>query len=92
MIGLPELQTSVFEGLFSSFVLQAMFLHSHALNDEKELCCQSEESLGATEIPLNITAPFALPALQASCQSFIGFTVDQTKGFCEYTPITGKSP
>ncbi|KAH9277864.1 Plasminogen [Echinococcus granulosus] len=86
--GLPELQTSVFEGLVRSFLLQTMFLPSPALNDEKELCCQSEESLGAIELPLNITASFALPALQASCQSFVGFTVDQTKGFCEYTPIT----
>uniref|UniRef100_A0A5K3EJ85 Kringle domain-containing protein n=1 Tax=Mesocestoides corti TaxID=53468 RepID=A0A5K3EJ85_MESCO len=86
--GLPELQTSVFEGLVRSFLLQTMLVPSPALNDEKELCCQSEESLGAIEMPLNITASFALPALQASCQSFIGFTVDQSKGFCEYTPIT----
>ncbi len=71
-------------------MLQTMLAPSPALADEKELCCQSEESLGAINLPLNITAAFALPALQDVCQTFVGFTVDQSKGFCEYTPITGK--
>ncbi|KAM7533029.1 hypothetical protein Aperf_G00000119698 [Anoplocephala perfoliata] len=86
--GIAELQTSVYEGLIRSFLLQTTFLPLPVLNDEREFCCQSEESLGAIEMPLNITAPFALPALQGFCQSFVGFTVDLEKGFCEYAPIT----
>ncbi|VUZ55970.1 unnamed protein product, partial [Hymenolepis diminuta] len=86
--GIVKLQTSVYEGLIRSFLLQTTLLPLPILNDEMEFCCQSEESLGAIELPLNITAPFALPPLQGFCQSFIGFTVDLEKGFCEYTPIT----
>nr|VZI08875.1 unnamed protein product [Spirometra erinaceieuropaei] len=86
--GLTEMQTSVFEGMVRSFLLQTILSPSSMLSDEKEFCCRSEESLGALDMPLNITSAFTLPAAQTVCQAFKGFNVDQTKGLCVYTPVS----
>ncbi|KAL7055765.1 hypothetical protein AAHC03_022654 [Spirometra sp. Aus1] len=84
------MQTSVFEGMVRSFLLQTILSPSSMLSDEKEFCCRSEESLGALDMPLNITSAFTLPAAQTVCQAFKGFNVDQTKGLCVYTPVSGE--
>ncbi|GAA52472.1 nidogen-2 [Clonorchis sinensis] len=55
------------------------------------LCCRTEESVGAIRFPIKLEAPFKLPAVHRPCQAIENFNVDSELQFCVYYP-QGKTP
>ncbi|KER32217.1 hypothetical protein T265_01652 [Opisthorchis viverrini] len=50
------------------------------------LCCRTEESVGAIRFPIKLEAPFKLPAIHRPCQAIENFNVDSELQFCVYYP------
>lgn len=54
-------------------------------------CCREEETIGAIQFPIPLSAPFKLPAIRAPCQTIEGFNVDAELSHCLYYPRGGTS-
>ncbi|TNN08424.1 Tissue-type plasminogen activator, partial [Schistosoma japonicum] len=54
-------------------------------------CCRTEESIGAIKLPINLKAPFKLPAVYQPCQAIENFNVDAELHQCVYYPKGNKS-
>ncbi|CAH8611881.1 unnamed protein product [Schistosoma rodhaini] len=54
-------------------------------------CCRTEESIGAIKLPINLEAPFKLPAVYQPCQAIENFNVDAELHHCVYYPKGNRS-
>lgn len=57
-----------------------------SLRTAENVCCRSEESIGAVKLPIKFSSPFRLPALDRPCQVFEGYNVDAEIHQCVYYP------
>nr|CAH8862227.1 unnamed protein product [Trichobilharzia regenti] len=61
------------------------------LENSGRACCRNEESIGAIKLPINLKAPFKLPAVYQPCQTIENFNVDAELHQCVYYPKGNRS-